>query len=227
MTERTAAIAILQQARDLLIQRLTERVLEREQEILADAAGDSFLSEIETIYEQMGSRLAHLNTLLSNLPAADPRDTEMPSVDPIFVDTGMPYGPGFETETAVAAAPLALPAPEAVTDRLQLASTPVSLHLFAAQIEAGDLHGASRSLSELFGVAPTRGLSLTETLALRLALEPNLLMRLTDLRWELRSDSAERALVVLWDCFALHGAESLEVLQSLRARLLTDDLDHG
>lgn len=46
MDERTRAIQILQRTRDILAQRLTERILAAEEEILAEAEGESFLSEI-------------------------------------------------------------------------------------------------------------------------------------------------------------------------------------
>jgi len=68
MNDRSIAISILQKARDALSERLTQRVIDAQHEIESDADGSSYLSEIETIYEQLGGRLAHLNAMLSNLP---------------------------------------------------------------------------------------------------------------------------------------------------------------
>ena len=49
MSERGKALDVLRQARDLLAQRLTERVLEVEEGLLDDARGDSYLGDIESI----------------------------------------------------------------------------------------------------------------------------------------------------------------------------------
>ena len=48
MNDRSLAISILQRARDALHARLTERILESQHEIAADAEGGSYLSEIES-----------------------------------------------------------------------------------------------------------------------------------------------------------------------------------
>ncbi len=113
MNPRSEAIQILQQARDLLTERLTQRVCDSREQILEDAEGGSYLSEIEAIYEQMGGRLAHLNAMLSNLPAAEePASAETLQSAPVFTDVA---AAGYST--TVEAPPiieetLALPAPE-------------------------------------------------------------------------------------------------------------------
>src|SRR4051812_25367492 len=68
MNERAQALEVLRKARDLLAQRLTERILDAEEELLDDARGDSYLGDIETIYDQFGTKLTHLNQLINNLP---------------------------------------------------------------------------------------------------------------------------------------------------------------
>ena len=72
MNQRNQAIETLKQARDSLAEQLTERILECREEILDDAAGDSFMGEIEQIYEKFGNRLSHLSSLISSLPAVIP-----------------------------------------------------------------------------------------------------------------------------------------------------------
>ena len=72
MNKRNQAIETLKAARDSLAEQLTERILECREEILDDAAGDSFMGEIEQIYEKFGNRLGHLNSLISSLPAVVP-----------------------------------------------------------------------------------------------------------------------------------------------------------
>ena len=74
-TERTRALDVLQQAREILAQRLTERVLDTAEDILNDARGDSYMNDIDMLYDQVGMRLAHINQMISNLPAA----TELPA----------------------------------------------------------------------------------------------------------------------------------------------------
>ena len=70
MSERIQALEVLRKARDLLAQRLTERILDAEEGLLDDARGDSYLGDIETIYDQFGTKLMHLNQLINNLPQA-------------------------------------------------------------------------------------------------------------------------------------------------------------
>src|SRR5688572_23814887 len=69
--ERARAIAILKEARDILADRLTERIVERGEEFLDDAMGRTFTSEIDSIYDQIGLRLNHVNVMISSLPAVE------------------------------------------------------------------------------------------------------------------------------------------------------------
>src|SRR3954453_20849101 len=68
MTERGRALDILRQARDLLAQRLTEPILDAEEGLLDDARGDSYLGDIETLFDQFGTKLTHLTQMINNLP---------------------------------------------------------------------------------------------------------------------------------------------------------------
>jgi len=220
MNDRSDAISVLQQAREILAQRLTERILESRQEILDDAEGNSFLSEIEQLYDQLGARLAHVNTMLSNLPSVGER-TDASVGDPIYVDTGAGYPTGFETESSPTPGPLALPAPELFETR-QVAAAPTTFQAFAAQIQAGDIVGAGSSLAELFGVDAACGLRCAEVFAERLATQPDLFLRATQLRVELATGSWNGSLSLLGECFGLHGIESLGVLENLKARYASD-----
>ncbi len=77
MNDIARAKEILAQARDALVERIAQRIVEARDEILDDATGQSYMSEIEGIYEQLGGRLNHVNAMLANLPAetATPVDT--------------------------------------------------------------------------------------------------------------------------------------------------------
>ena len=54
MNDRARATEILRKARAILAERLTEKILEQREELLDDAQGDSYMSEIESLYEQVG-----------------------------------------------------------------------------------------------------------------------------------------------------------------------------
>src|SRR5688500_11860951 len=71
MNDRARALEILKEAKAILAERLTEMVSEQAEEILADARGDSYMNEIESVYEQVGLKLTHVSQMLSNLPAAE------------------------------------------------------------------------------------------------------------------------------------------------------------
>src|SRR5262245_21143004 len=78
MTDRQRAHDILREAKDALAERLTELVLQSADDILADARGDSYMNEIESLYEQLGMKLAHVSQMLSNLPAELPPPVPSP-----------------------------------------------------------------------------------------------------------------------------------------------------
>jgi hypothetical protein len=71
MNERTRAIEILKQARDVLLARLTERVVDGEEDILEDAAGFNYSGAIEGLHDQLGQRLGNVAALLAHLQSAD------------------------------------------------------------------------------------------------------------------------------------------------------------
>jgi hypothetical protein len=224
MNPRTEAIEILQQARETLARRLTERILESRQEILSDAEGESYLSEIEAVYEQLGSRLAHLGTMLSHLPLADePRASEPPLGEPIFTDLSTATTFGAELHSASLATPpaLALPAPEVT----EVPPPAPCLQTIAWQAQAGDLAQAGRALGELLGLEPGRARVCAERFAEQLRTDPELLARAAQLRSELASSSGGGALALLADCFGLQALESLRALEALRARF--DETERG
>jgi hypothetical protein len=146
MNRRVDAIDVLQQARDLLADRLTDRILESREEILDDAEGTTYLSEIENVYEQLGGRLAHINTMLSHLPPIDeagPADASAVG-DPVFTDVRTTFDSSFELDMPVISLPLALPAPAVAEERPQLTLAAVSLNSFAVYLQTGDLDSPNR-----------------------------------------------------------------------------------
>lgn len=109
MNDRSRAIAVLQQARQILQDRLTQRVLEMAEEILDDAAGDSYAGEIDSLHEQLGMRLTCVNALLSGLPPTEALHPHAPTAQVSTLDfgglgrlEGVPGYPAVDTATSTA-----------------------------------------------------------------------------------------------------------------------------
>ena len=230
MNERAKAIEVLREARSILADRLTEKVVEQAEEILADARGDSYMNEIDGVYEQVGLKLAHISQMLSNLPQPEvaphtataaaqhsPDDTftvateASPSADAI-VENALPalMGP-------LSVATPALPAPR-TADRTMDRATNAALQAFAAQIQAGDLLAAGRTLAALFEIDDTRAVACAAIFAQRVRHEAAFFRKVMELRSELHSQNPQRALTLLLDCFGLVRGEAAEVLRNLQRR---------
>src|SRR4029078_4264759 len=74
MDDRALAISILERAREILAARLTERIIEASDEIIDDALGNSYSSEIESLHEQVGLILNHVTSMLTSLPPTTTQD---------------------------------------------------------------------------------------------------------------------------------------------------------
>ena len=187
MVDRLRARAILTRARDILAERMCARILESEEGLVQDAQGDSYMDEIGTIFEQIGSRLTQINTLLSNLPAL-PAGT-----------VGVPLkGQSAQVQDDAA-------------DR-----APATFMAFGQAVARGDAEQASEQLAELFGVDKhVAGVS-AATFADKLKQGNEVIERTMQLREELRHGSDNRALLTLHDCFGLSGLIAIQVLQFLK-----------
>src|SRR2546430_1975913 len=71
MSNRVRASEVLREARAILAGRLTEMILEQRDELIDDARGNSYMNEIESLYEQVGMKLSHVSQMLSNLAAEE------------------------------------------------------------------------------------------------------------------------------------------------------------
>src|SRR4051794_14721499 len=238
MTDRTRAAKILREARAILSEQLTEQVLQQAEEILADARGDSYMSEIESLYERIGIKLSHIGQMLSNLPADEPApaaQTETVAAQHTAANTftvatePAPNWDGISQDTTPAlmgplyVATPALPAPKAAPITKDRATT-AALQAFAAQIQAGDLLAAGRTLAALFELEDTRGIACAATFAQRVRHEAAFFRKAMELRTELHSANPQRALILLLDCFGLSRGESAEILRNLQRR---KRLGHG
>jgi hypothetical protein len=215
MNERARALAILKQARDLLSDRLTARIVESREAILEDAAGMTYTSELEAIYDQVGARLVHVNALLGNLPPSD----ETPYDDatkPQQLLTMAPGDPVFVASTA-------LPHPE----HLEAAPVepPSGFQSFVQQIVANDVEQAGATLASLLEITPDRAVKCAVRFHQRLTQEPDFLTKAMQLRQALRGGSVNDVMLMLWECFGLQGFEAVGVYQTLLSRARTTD--HG
>jgi hypothetical protein len=232
--DRARAIEILREARAILAARLSEKVIEQAEEILADARGDSYMNEIESLYEQVGHKLTHVSQMLSNLPAEEPAPLPSPSASataaqPLAEDNYRHATEPASSADAVMAditpaliGPLyvatpALPAPR-VSEPTRDRATNSALQAFAAQIQAGDLLAAGRTLAALFNLEDTRAIACAATFAQRSRHEAGFFRKVMELRTELYSSNPQRALLLLLDCFGLSRGESAEVLRTLQRR---------
>lgn len=212
------ALTILKQARDELIARLRERIVEHEEEILADARGESFLSDIETIYEQIASRLVHVNQMISSLPpeVAGFESDETYSFDESSVTAETSFS--FETPTPSIPAPteatpglLSLPAPAP--------ESPANFQVFMQSIQAGDVPLAGRILAELLQVDQQRGEQCAAVFLQRYVEDAEIVTKAMQLRKELMLSNYNNAIMLLYECFGLQGMESIAAMQALRAML--------
>jgi hypothetical protein len=230
MNDRARATEVLREARTILAERLMELIVERRDELLDDARGDSYMNEIESLYEQVGMKLSHVSQMLSSIPAEEPtRETHTaaaqhgpestftvatevaPNADAVIHDTTPALlGPLFVATPA-------LPAPKAA-EPIKNRATSSALQAFAAQIQAGDLLAAGRTLSILFDVEEPRAIACAATFAQRVRSEANFFRKVMELRSELHSSNPQRALLLLLDCFGLSRGESAEILRNLQRR---------
>lgn len=193
--------------------RLTERVLDSEESILDDARGESYMGEIDALYEQIGTPLVHLNQILSNLPQDD--DVQVHDTHTVHA-TAHSYA-----EIVPPAWPdvPALPAPRGSAATVSEDVVPVSFQTFAAQVQAEDIVGAGETLSYLFDIPPQRAARCAEHFRQQMREDADFFVKAMQLRRELTGGSHNGAIMMLYQCFGLNGVESIGVYQVLKTRL--------
>ena len=231
MSDRVRAIEILREARKVLAERLTQMVLEQREELLDDARGESYMNEIESLYEQIGHKLSHVGQMLSNLPPEEPaQETHTAAAQHAPENTfSVATEPAPNSDAIIQytfpalAGPVyvstpCLPAPKSAAEPMKHRATTSALQAFAAQIQAGDLLAAGRTLSILFDVEEPRAVACAATFAQRVRSEAAFFRKVMELRSELHSSNTQRALLLLLDCFGLTRGESAEILRNLQRR---------
>lgn len=224
MNDRNRAISLLQQARDLLAERLTERILESRDAILEDALGLSFSSEIDAIQEQIGQRLNHVNLLLSNLPSIEdgpPPEDAAPQSSPqvLGYDPQTTDGGTTSTEGIDATDSVERPASVIYVSTEAHATVGTGFQEFVRNVMAGDVETAGTALAALLEISPERGRECAVRFREQLREQPQTLQKAMSLRQEIAAGSVNSALLLLWECFGLQGLESLAALQTLKNRL--------
>lgn len=231
---RNRAIQILTEAREILAERLTERVLDSAEDILADARGDSYMNEIDTVYEHVGVKLSHISQMLANLPveeavAAEPKneyrtDDLDPQDYPVVAEESVSHDLVSAHPRPALVGPMyvsapALPAPKTEHETPMLPEEEASFQRFVLQVQAGDVRAAGKVLAVLFALPDSRALLCAATFAERWRRNPDFIARAMELRQEVASGTYNGALVLLFECFGLTGIESIGVLQTLQNRL--------
>lgn len=237
MSDRDRALQILHQVRDILAERMTERILEHADDLLDDARGDSFAGEIEALHDQIALRLIQVNQMLGNLPVElasfDTHPVESESkptssnADTTFTHLDVHPDPEAEIDSVPLSFQFAprSPAPafsqsfttEQANDAAVVAEMP-TFALFVKQILAEHLDAAGQTLAPLLGLHPTRARLAAGRFADQLRSQPDFLSRAMNLRVELANGATNSVLQLLAECFGLDGFESLMALQTLQSK---------
>jgi hypothetical protein len=235
MNDRARAIELLREARAILAQRLTEEVLAQGEEILADARGESYMNEIESLHEQLGHKLAHVGQMLSNLPGEE----FAPQTTTAAAQHSAEHSFQMATESPAAAEAFEAPSMRALVGPLYVHApglpaprtadvaagegspdhaTAAALQAFAAQLQAGDLLAAGRTLGALFDLDEPRAIACAATFVQRVRHEADFYREVMELRTEVQNVNPQRALAILLDCFGLSRGEAAEVLRTIQRR---------
>jgi hypothetical protein len=216
MNDHSEALSILQKARDALTARLTQRIIESEHEIVEDAEGNSYFSEIETIYEQLGGRLAHLNAMLSNLPPAPPQhSSEAAASEVIYADLASSPSSTLDVDATGPLTLLALPAPMTYDD----ARVEPMVEVFAGivlYVKSGDLTSGARLISELFDVKPSLARRGAQAFERQLDRYPDLARRFEQFGASIDATNEYAAATLLGECFEFQPIDALLLVRALK-----------
>lgn len=222
MSDRNEALAVLKQARDALLARMTEAILEQAEEIVADAEGHSFLSEIETLYDQMGNKLAHLNQMISNLPAEPQPQEDAFAYDredhaeeapkprlphfPVAAQAEIELSPSSVQREDL----IGLPAPGVSQPKAP------AFARFVSHIEQGETDQAGDVIAQILGLSSFSGIKCAETFAARYECDTAVVVKAMRIRQELTQHRFNDALMLMHECFGLQGIEAMIALQKMR-----------
>ncbi len=219
MNSNERALDILQKARDALVARLTERILDAEQEIVDDAEGSSYISEIETIYEQIGGRLAHLNAMLANLPPVQTQPATESASEVVYADLASSTAATFDVDISSSPPLLGLPAPPA---REEVWSLTVALGRVVQTTRAGDSKEAMLLISEVFDLKPSQARRAAAAFQRQLGRYPDLAHRLEQFGMEFRELNEYAAATLLGECFEFQAIDALLLVRSMKQQKISE-----
>ncbi len=219
MDDRALAISILKRARDILAARLAERVIQSGEEIIEDALGNSYSSEIETIHDEVGLRLTHVNAMLASLPTTT---ADHPPSSPRATSIVPQRAKRFPSASCPLRLRTSNPRRRVAPRMHRRHKRPARPSHFKRLSRKSPRVISTRRVNRLpcFWTSRQSRPPLHETFAERLTTQPDFLAKAMRLRGELQSGSINGALVMLWECFGLRGFESIGAWQSLKSRLV-------
>lgn len=219
-SEQEQAVDLLTRARDILAARLTERVLELGDDLLDDARGESYAGEIDSLYDQIGTRLNQVNTMLAGLPAVSDIpsthsfSTGTPTLEhsPHFVQT---VSPSSDTDCEISVSEDLITTQETPTRN----SEPSTYPLFVQDIIRRDCTTAGHRLVKILNLSLERAERCAARFREQLDRDPAFLSKVQALRRALNGEDSNQALLLLWECFGLQGEESTAAMPKLRGWL--------
>jgi len=222
MPNTNDALEVLKQAREILVERMSQAILDQAEEIIADAEGQSFLSEIETLYDQMGNKLAHLNQMISSLPmqsdssaSYSPFEEEFPDHEPTPGMLAPPPAPPNlsiipEDENDSTTSYIRLPAPGVTTAGSE------GFAQFVSYIEDEKIESAGNLLGEMLGLSPVSGVRSAEVFAQRFQENDSIVLKAMQIREKLNYSRYNDALMLIHECFGLQGVEAMMAMHKMQ-----------
>lgn len=217
LSDQDQAVLLLTQARDLLAQRLTNAILHLGDDLLEDARGESFAGEIDTLHDQIGTRLSQVNVMLAGLSAQDDVEDQgtRRSTSRLGAQPSSPPGRDIpdatwidentqsqRTEATEEAAPVTFP--------------PSTYPLFVQDIVRRDLVAAGRRLAEVLGTTQNQAEIYATRFRDQLDRDPAFLAKVHRLRKALQTEDHNQARWLLRECFELQGLESQAAMPLLK-----------
>lgn len=220
LSDQDQAVRLLTQARDILAARLVERVLELSHDLLDDARGESYAGEIDSLYDQIGTRLNQINTMLAGMPSA----SDTPPTESYTATPGAPDAPHFVVQTISPAADTTseIFLSDDLTIVKEVPPKPVESSTypqFVQDIIRRDTTAAGRKFNDVLGITLDRAVRCAIRFREQLDRDPGFLGKVQELRRSLHAGASNQALLLLWECFGLQGSESLSAMQTLRGWL--------
>lgn len=234
MTPRAQARAVLEEAREILAARLAEQVLEASEAILDDARGDSYMSEIDEVYDRIGLKLVHVSQMLSHFPAEEAAEPEAePAAAPLSAEPARSgailLGRIEPAEETAASSGKTIILPQLLRPRLALprpaapprsATDPLTLlAVLAAQVQAGELADAAETTAELLELDLPTAAACVRVYHRRQTLDPEFVAGSMLLVPAVEAGRMDDALPLISYCFGLASAEAVRAYHRLRAKL--------